>query len=72
LLVVVALDIMVVAVVLVDFFGMDHQLQQKQQMVSPLLITTAQHIQYLLVAVAVLLVHIQQIQKEVIVELPQS
>jgi hypothetical protein len=59
LLVVVVLDTMVVEEVLVDFFGMDHQLQQKQQMVLLLLITTAQHIQYLLVLVDHLLAHIQ-------------
>jgi hypothetical protein len=58
LLVEAVLDIMAVVVVLVDFFGMDHQLQQKQQMVPPLHMITAQHIQYLLVLVVLLVVHI--------------
>jgi hypothetical protein len=59
LLVVVEQDIMVAEEVPEDFFGMDHQLQQKQQMVLPLHIITAQHIQYLLALVVLLLVHIQ-------------
>jgi hypothetical protein len=59
LLVVVVVDIMVAEEALVAFYGMERQHQQKLQMVSPLLITTALHIQYLLVVVVLLLVHIQ-------------
>jgi hypothetical protein len=59
LLVAVEADTLVVVAVLVVFFGMDHQLQQKPQMVLLLHITTVQHIQYLLVVEAHLLVLIQ-------------
>jgi hypothetical protein len=68
---VVVAHIMVVAAAQVDFFGMDLQLQQKPQMVPLLHITTAQHIQYLLVLVVLPLDLIRFNQNEVIVELPQ-
>jgi hypothetical protein len=71
LLVVVEQDIMVAEEVPEDFFGMDHQLHQKQQMVLPLHIITAQHIQYLLALVVLLLDLILSLRNEVIVELPQ-
>jgi hypothetical protein len=68
---VVVVHILVVAAAPVDFFGMDLQLQQKQQMVLPLHIITAQHIQYLLALVVLLLDLILSLRNEVIVELPQ-
>jgi hypothetical protein len=51
LLVVVVEEAMVEVAAVAVFFGMDLQLQQKLQMVLPLHIVTAQHIQYLLVLV---------------------
>jgi hypothetical protein len=64
------LDIMVVGEVLVDFFGMDHQHQQKPQMDRRSHIQIALLTQYLLVVVRLLLDHILLVQNKVLVELP--
>ena len=64
-------DIMEVVVVLVVFFGMDHQHQQRLQTDQRLLTLTAHHIRYLLVVVVILLDLIQLIQKEDSVVLTQ-
>jgi hypothetical protein len=68
--VVAVLDIMVVEEVLVDSYGMDHQHQQKLQMVQQSHMQIVPLIQYLLVVVRLLLDHILLIQNKALVELP--
>jgi len=69
LLVVVVVHIMVVEEVLVDFYCMDRQHQQKLQMVQQSHMQIVPLTQYLLVLVVLLLGHILSLQKEETVEL---